>query len=359
MAHIFRRTIAAMSKHYIGVEDLLLDETFLSWYFRTDERCIQQWEAWMAADPQRRARARQAVAFLRSLTLEEKEISAEQITQSETRLLAKIKEAEQRAVVPMVGRPPRRVGRWIAPIGGGARRWWVAAASFLLVAAGIYTLLKLPRIPPVVHTAYGEIKENRLPDGTSVVVNADSKLIFSPGWKDGKDREVWLTGEAFFHVAKTPLKSRFIVHLNHFDVIVTGTQFNVVNRGQKANVMLKEGSVILHTDEGKDLKMAPGDFVEYHNAGLQKKPVRGDSVLAWKEHKLIFYGTPLRKLIEVIEEDYGAKVVTKGDSTAEKKLYGIMPNDNLDVLLEALKATGDFTVERQIDDTIIIMDRNP
>jgi ferric-dicitrate binding protein FerR (iron transport regulator) len=190
-------------------------------------------------------------------------------------------------------------------------------------------------------------------------MNADSKLTFSPGWKDGKDREVWLTGEAFFHVAKTPLRSRFIVHLNHFDVIVTGTQFNAVNRGQKANVMLKEGSVILHTDQGKELKMAPGDFVEFRNAGLQKKPVRSDSVLAWREHKLIFYGTPLRKLIEVIEEDYGVKVVTKGDSVAEKKIYGILSNDSLDVLLEALKATGDFAVERQLDDTIIITDKNP
>ncbi|HEV9037250.1 MAG TPA: FecR domain-containing protein [Puia sp.] len=341
-----------MSKKYIGVEDLLLDESFLSWYFRTDDRCILQWEAWMASDPQNRARARQAVAFLRWLTRADKEILQEQITQSESRLLAKIREAEERVVVPMAGR--------------GVRWRWVAAASVLLVVAGIYTILKLPRIPPAVHTAYGEIKENRLPDGTTVVMNADSKLTFSPGgkdgkdgWKDGKDREVWLTGEAFFHVAKTPLKSRFIVHLNHFDVIVTGTQFNAVNRGQKANVMLKEGSVILHTDQGKELKMAPGDFVEYRNTGLQKKTAKADSVLAWKEHKLIFYGTPLRKLVEVIEEDYGVKVLIKGDSVGSKPIYGILSNDNLDVLLEALKATGDFAVERQIDDTITISDTHP
>jgi ferric-dicitrate binding protein FerR (iron transport regulator) len=349
-----------MSKKYIGVEDLLLDETFLSWYFRTDEHWFRQWEAWMASDPQRRARARQAVAFLRTLTLEEKAIPADAITQSESLLLARIKEAEQRVVLPVPGVPANRILEGGRSAGHNrVRRLWVAAACMLLVAAGIYTLVKLPRVPPVVHTAYGEIKENRLPDGTTVVVNADSKLIFSSGWKDGKDREVWLTGEAFFHVAKTPRKSRFIVHLNHFDVIVTGTQFNAVNRGQKANVMLKEGSVILHTDQGKELKMAPGDFVEYRNAGLQKKPVRGDSVLAWKEHKLIFYGTPLRKLIEVIEEDYGVKIVMKGDSVGEKKIYGILPNDNLDVLLETLKATGEFGIERQIDDTIVITDRNP
>lgn len=347
-----------MSKKYIGVEDLLLDETFLSWYFRTDDRCIRQWEAWMAADPQHRARARQAVAFLRSLTLDEKSITEEQITQSESRLLAAIREAGQRVVVPEGPQAGSVLIRRTLRIGTG-RRVWIAAATTILVAAGLYTILGLPHTPPIVHTAYGEIKENLLPDGSSVVVNADSKLTFSPGWKDGKDREVWLAGEAFFHVAKTPLKSRFIVHLNHFDVIVTGTQFNAVNRGQKANVMLKEGSVILHTDQGNELKMAPGDFVEYRNTGLQKKKARVDSVLAWKEHKLIFYGTPLRKLVEVIEEDYGVKVVLKGDSVGEKPIYGILSNDNLDVLLEALKATGDFGVERQIDDTITITDSHP
>ena len=268
---IIRRTIAVMPKKYIGVEDLLLDETFLSWHFRTDDRCIRQWEAWMAADPQNGARARQAVVFLRSLTLREKEIPAEAITQAERSLLEKINEAEQRAV---------------------------------------------------------------------------------------RGREVWLSGEAYSHVAKTPLKSRFIVHLNHFDIIVTGTQFNAVNRGQKANVMLKEGSVFLRTDQGKEMKMAPGDYVEYRNAGLQKKSVRSDSVLAWKEHKLIFEGTPLKKLIEVIREDYGVDVKTRGTAVGEKKIYGILPNDNLEVLLYALGATGDFAVEWDRD-TAIIKDKNP
>ncbi|HXB94606.1 MAG TPA: FecR domain-containing protein [Puia sp.] len=341
-----------MSKNYLGVEDLLLDETFLSWYFRTDAACVRQWDAWMASDPLHRARAEQAVAFLHSLTLHEEEVTAEHISQSESLLLARIREAGQRTAIPGADAPVRRFLF--------SRSRWVAAASILFAVTATYSVFQFSkRTPPVVHTAYGEVKENLLPDGTSVVVNADSKLIFSPGWKDGKDREVWLTGEAFFHVAKTPLKSRFIVHLNHFDVIVTGTQFNAVNRGQKANVMLKEGSVTLHTDGGRDFKMVPGDFVEYHDAGLEKKPVRGDSVLAWKEHKLIFYGTPLRKLIEVIHEDYGVTVTTKGEAVGEKKLYGILLNDNLDVLLEALKATGDFEVERQIDDTIIISDKNP
>ena len=316
-----------MSKNYVGVEDLLTDESFLAWYFRTDARCIRQWEEWIAADPAIRARADQAVDFLRTLPLDQGQLDEGQITIAESRLLQTIREAETKNVRSI----------------GGYRRW-IAAAAVLAIVAGIYLVRPLlVHSTPELHTAYGEVRESRLPDGSSVVVNADSKLVFSQGWEDGKDREVWLTGEAFFHVAKTPLKSRFIVHVNHFDIIVTGTQFNVVNRQDKANVMLKEGSVILHTEEGRELKMVPGDFVEYRSS-LEKKIVRNDSVLAWKEHKLVLDGTPLRDLITIIRENYGVAVTTTGEGLEDKKLYGIMPNDNLDVLLLALQSTGDFEI---------------
>jgi transmembrane sensor len=332
-----------MSKNYAGVEDLLSDESFLSWYFKVNPHYIQQWEEWMSADPGHRVRAEQAVEFLRSLNFREKELTLEQVSMAESLLLQKIRSAENR-----VHTDGKRV------VLSTDRRWWVAAASVILLVATAWSLrMMLTRTVPELHTAYGEIKEKKLPDGTEVVVNADSRIVVSPDWKDGKDREVWLTGEAFFHVSKTPLKSRFIVHANHFDIIVTGTQFNVVSRQDKANVMLKEGSVILHTTEGKELKMKPGDFVEYNRSELEKRPVRTDSVVAWKDHKLIFDGTSLQEVAWIIREHYGVTVEFEGDSVAKKTVSGILANDNLDQLLKVLDATADFRVVRERDKVII------
>ncbi len=93
------------------------------------------------------------------------------------------------------------------------------------------------------------------------------------GWK----------GEAFFHVKKTADHRRFVVHANHFDIIVTGTQFNVVNRDDKTNVMLTEGSVTIKKDDGEEIKMKPGDFVELDNNRFIKKEEKKENVLAWKE----------------------------------------------------------------------------
>ena len=154
-----------MSKNYVGVEDLLTDESFLAWYFRTDTRCIRQWEEWIAADPAIRARADQAVDFLRTLPLDQGQLDESQITLAESRLLQKIREAETRNV--------RAIGGY---------RWWIAAAAVLAVISGIYLLRPLLiHSTPELHTAYGEVRESRLPDGSSVVVNADSRLVFSKG----------------------------------------------------------------------------------------------------------------------------------------------------------------------------------
>ncbi len=352
-----------MSKNYAGVEDLLCDESFLLWYFKTDPGAIRQWEQWITISPDNLARAEQAVEFLQSLQLEEQPIAAGQITQAESLLLEKIRQVENRLTQTDNAEPVADINAYISGKASGKkialfpRRWYMTAASVILLAAGLYGGYRWLAHSPELSTAYGEVRENKLPDGTEVVVNADSKLIYSTGWKDGKDREVWLKGEAFFHVSKTPLKSRFIVHTDHFDIIVTGTQFNVVNRSGKTNIMLKEGSVILHTDEGKELKMIPGDFVEYERTRLEKKHVKNDSLLAWKEHKLIFDNTPVRELVKMIREHYGITVQVADDSISDRTISGILPNDNLEVLLQALEATLDVEIVRE-GGSIVIRDHS-
>jgi transmembrane sensor len=322
---------------YTAVEDLLCDESFLAWYFKADPGAEEQWQKWMNREPQNRSLAEEAIVFLQSLQFREKSLSASTMTGAENRLLTTIHQLEQ-----------ANKGRWIA---GKGR--WIAAACLLLLAGSLFGVAYFRTKKNELRTYYGEVRENRLPDGTEVTVNADSRITYSPGWKDGKDREVWLKGEAFFHVAKTPLKSRFIVHANHFDIIVTGTQFNVVSREDKSNVMLKEGSVILHTETGNDLKMAPGDFVEYHSAELEKRRAKTDSVIAWKDRKLVFDHTPVSELVKIVREHYGVIVVPADEKIAAKTISGIMPNDNLDVLLQTLEATGEYKILREKDTVII------
>jgi ferric-dicitrate binding protein FerR (iron transport regulator) len=320
-----------MLKDYREPEDLLLDESFLSWYFSRDRQADPEWTRWMQESPGREQLVREAVLLLESTLVRERELPASQVQRAEADLLQRIATEEL---------PAAR---------SGLSRWrWMAAASILVVLAGAMIVMRIrSHGEKMLATPYGQLMVQQLPDGSEVTINANSRIRYTNNWKDGGEREVWMEGEAFFHVRKTFNHSQFIVHADRFDVIVTGTQFNVVNRPHNANIMLHEGSVILHGRDGQQLHMAPGDFVQWDGRSLSRRDVQRDSVLAWRDRTLFFDRTPLKDVVNIIEDQYGVKVQLADSSLGDSTISGIMPNNNLEKLLQALQATKNFDVIRK------------
>ena len=79
-----------------------------------------------------------------------------------------------------------------------------------------------------------------------------------------------------------------------------------------------------------------------------------DDYIAWTDNKLVFDNTSIPDIANIIKEHYGVEVKLKGDNIAEKTITGIMPNDNLGVLLEAINATQDIKVIQNKDSITII-----
>lgn len=350
-----------MLANYLEPEDILADENFLSWYFKTEASREQAWEEWMSAHPDSKELVMQAVQILDNTRLREKELAAGQLEKAESRLFKSISLSEAAAPYfkdqdqPSTRKEPsadQAIGiadiRTLQTKPVPRFKWGVAAAALIILAGGALLTGSLLRSKPELKTQFGEIIRQQLPDGTEVTMNANSRLDYFSEWKDGKDREVWVKGEAYFHVTKTQQHSRFIVHTSHFDVIVTGTQFNVLDRHEKGNVLLQEGSVTIMTKEGKMVQLTPGEFAEFGgDRQVDKRPARQDSVTAWKEQKLIFDHTPLREIVNIIDDQYGVAVKLADDSVGNKTVCGIMPNNNLDVLLQAIQATADFNVKKE------------
>jgi transmembrane sensor len=335
-----------MSKDYLEPEDLLTDETFLSWYLGPGREADGFWEDWASANPDRKVLLDRAVALLEMTRLRERAVREERVDRATAALLERIGGVGNEGGERMGERTDRGAVMLLR------RRMWIAAACVLVVVTGGITVARMVgRRQQQLTTAYGEVTLRTLPDGSEVTMNANSRLKLSSHWQDGADREVWLEGEAFFHVQKTPEKSRFIVHTDRFDVIVTGTQFNVVNRRGKDNVLLREGSVIVHPTvggdlAGGDLAMVPGDFVQWDGKELEKGGIKSDSLLAWKQHQLLFYKTPLKDVVGIIKDQYGVQIELEDQSIADSTITGIVRNDNLDVFLQALESTSDFEVIR-------------
>lgn len=351
----FLFSIDRMTANYTKPEELLADESFLSWYFHTEKDGGEDWNNWMKDSPERQGLVNEAAALLEAVHLREAGWAdagdSNRLQTAEVALFRKL--AEMPSIDPPMataaeagpGYKPQRLY--------GARRWMVAAV-LLLMLAGIVVITVRISGHSVMRTAYGQIVQQQLPDGTFVTLDANTRLTWPAGWKEGHDREVWISGEAFFHVRKTPTNSRFIVHTDHFDIIVTGTQFNVVNRHGDENILLEEGSVLLRGKDGREMALKPGDFVRFDQKSLARKTVKPDSVIAWRDQRLIFDKTSLRDLVTIVNDHYGVDIQLGNASLGDSTITAILPNNNLDVLLQALEATTEFDVIRN-DDRITIV----
>lgn len=313
----------------------MADDRFLAWYFKTNPEQAAAWEHWLSLNPQSQPLVQEAISNLDQMYIKEKEVPAAQTAAAWERF------RQQSATAPVVPMKPRRT------------RWWIpAAAAILLLIAG-FAFWQAGSREKMFNSDYGQVSEYKLPDGSVVTLNANSQLSMSGNWTGNRDREVWIKGEAFFQIQKTAQKNRFIVHAEDMDIIVTGTQFNVVNTEHESSVLLTEGSVTVKTRDGRELHMKPGDFVSIDNEKVIKKAADEEKQLAWKQSMLVFDNTTLADVSRIIRRHYGIEVKIASKELEGRTLSGIMPNNNLDMLISAIEGTGDFKITKQDKEIII------
>lgn len=316
------------------VEALLLDAQFLAWYKRMDASAIADWEKKMEADPSLRADTAAAVKVMDQLLLTEKSIDQDHKAAAIAAFRAQLHSPQSAPVVQMV--PVVQMSRW------RTMRKWVAVAALLVFAAGIYwwQLGSTPAYKEV-YTQFGETRQVQLPDGSIAMLNANTNLRYTDG-----SREVWIKGEAFLEVAKTVDKAKFTVHTDDYDVVVHGTRFNVLDRGAgRRAVMLEEGAVELKARGHEPVQLQPGEWIQLRNGRLDKSMTDGKAQLAWKDHKLFFEKTLLPEVAAMIAEHYGVQVQVD-PALDQMAVSGIFPNDNLDILVQALQTAQGFRIER-------------
>jgi ferric-dicitrate binding protein FerR (iron transport regulator) len=235
-----------------------------------------------------------------------------------------------------------------------------AFIGFLLSATGYFVwenYLQTKRLS----TNYGETKEVMLPDGSTVVLNANSNIRFDSEWESGEQREVWLTGEAFFSVRKkseanTPIK--FVVHTQDLQVEVLGTEFTVSKRDLSTRVTLNSGKIKLGLNARKETEpilMEPGEQVVFSSEKEQlvQTRVKPELYSSWARQVWILENTPLDRVAQMIEETFGMKVIIKAESgIAQEKMTGVVPIKNIDEMLEALSTVYQLKITKQ-GDTII------
>lgn len=233
----------------------------------------------------------------------------------------------------------------------------LAATVVLLILAGItWWVGRDYWLYQTYTTQGGETKNLILADNSQVTLSANSSLKV-PRSLVGEKREVWLRGEAFFSVHKMPDRQPFTVHTQNLQVQVLGTKFNVTNRHQSTQVVLQEGKVqvIPNHQPTQSVLMQPGDYTELsaNATQLRKKKVKVENFTAWRENRFIFESTPLPKVLQKVEDYYGISIRLKNNSLAGKQYTGILPTNDLEVILKSLSSIYGLRVIRK-DQQIIL-----
>ncbi|WP_022835896.1 FecR family protein [Salisaeta longa] len=222
---------------------------------------------------------------------------------------------------PRARMPERASRRAARPKGRTRARWAVVAAMFVCI--GFAVLISRPQT--TVHkTAVAEQTTVTLPDGSTVTLNAASRLSYPSGfstWFRGENRArtVTLEGEAFFAIRHR--KRPFRVHTPNATIEVLGTRFNVrarsVNAQPITRVALQSGRVkVWATEEGAEdsvLLEASGasSRVVGSSAPTQPVAIAEPGIAAWRNGGLAVYNAPLLRVLKELERRYGTTIRLK------------------------------------------------
>lgn len=149
-----------------------------------------------------------------------------------------------------------------------------------------------------------------LSDGTTVWLNAASTIRFPAQFPDG-ERKVFITGEAYFDVAKDA-KKPFRVVAGGVQLEALGTQFNVNAYPDEPAVTatLVEGSVLVSAGANENL-LQPGQQALVSADRFTVGPADLHLVSGWKNEEFVFVNTPLDALLRQVQRWYDAEVVFK------------------------------------------------
>lgn len=388
-----------MDYQYFTVNDFADDRRFQNYVLRKNAADMGFWTQWVSENPNKKETIAEAEKLVLLLAAEAKAtsfesdknlLSSSDKTEEWQKLWSRINTEPQESTVKEVVEISV-----LQPIKGGKNKWiWAAAASISLLATAFFIFKKdnpspdnlgaspyqgdftsistdkkdtlkvekgkiATELPPIFETSikthFGKTQKVTLPDGSTVLLNANSLLRFSKNWSKTADRIVWLDGEAEFSVKHYDLKvgqaQKFIVNTEGVKVEVVGTRFNLMSRAEMCKLALYEGKVQLLLNkhpEQESIAIAPNEIVQVDNGAVVRiSPIKKVEVhQAWTKQHFEFDDTPLSEVALMVENTYGFKFIFKNEKLKNKRLTASIPDDDVAVLVKVISQIFNIKTQR-------------
>ena len=169
-------------------------------------------------------------------------------------------------------------------------------------------------IKNTIKVPYGKRFKLTLSDGTIVHLNSGSLFTYPVSFIEGMDREVHVSGEAFFDVYSDSLNS-FKVYSTGSSAEVFGTKFNFKNYEEDnfSEIILTEGSLgVKNTiDNSEVVIIKPGDMakVDYSLGKIELSKVNTVLYTSWVDGRIIFRNENINNMITKLERIYDVIII--------------------------------------------------
>ena len=157
-----------------------------------------------------------------------------------------------------------------------------------------------------------------LPDGSRIYMNAESTLRFPSRF--GKERRVYLSGEAYFEVERDTLHP-FWVEYENTCLQVLGTKFNIKAYPSTPSFTTLSSGCIRISHAKQTLTLKPGEQCEINTEGTQLHHPDLMTVLAWKNGEFIFKDTTLEDIMHELARWYDMKVEYETEELKKMQFY--------------------------------------
>ena len=278
----------------------------------------------------------------------------DQIAEAAT-AISEIEGVDSRSAYFKVQNRIKKEGRYMLFVSSLSR---IAAVLFipLLIASGvlIYRQLNLKENQQFamqeITSPTGIRSQIVLPDGSNVWLNAESTIKFKVPF-DQKNRNVSLSGEAYFDVQKNP-SVPFIVSSGGVNVRVLGTLFNyrAFEGENNIEIVLAEGKVSLNTNGEKrtnEVIMKPGDRAVFDKTSNLTRVTNEkiEKYIAWHDGKLVFDETLMPEVAIQIGRWFGVDVVIADPKINNYRITTTFDNESLHQVLELLRLSSPIEIK--------------
>jgi transmembrane sensor len=349
-----------MPDKYCKVEDFLLDDSFVEWVLGNSNDLDSYWESFLSNYPHCTDNLNAAKSIILSFKIKPvNDLSPSEIDQIISNIQAKC--GFKKDVVTITHK-----NKFNHPVLLRYAAIITAVLGLLWYGYDVYTTKGLKTIQIAASNNLRQVINEssrtrlvKLPDHSSVIMQPHAQLTYPAVFAANK-REVTLVGEAFFEIAKNPVRP-FFVYSKELVVRVVGTSFVVkaYKGDDQFKVMVSTGKVTLSTHTVKNgtltavqsILLKPNEKgVLYRNQMRLEKMELKKPLLLSKESTSInfnFVATPFSKVVSEIEEAYGVHIIYNEKIMGNCPLTASLIDQSLDerLMLICKAVEADYRIE--------------